>query len=115
VPVVLTDEKRRKTMKKMLLLGVLFCAGCAIPYTKLSDELSVKQLVWPSGRFYYRMDTRLKNTSDNLLDLKVVCNISGEENIYNIKILPGEEKGIVEKVSSPLYGGVSASCNYFKR
>lgn len=103
-------------MKKLIaLLVVIFAGGCAVPYVKLSDELSVKQLVWPTGMFY-RVETKIKNTSDNPLDLKVVCDIGGEEKVYySIKVLPGQEVELKEKVARPLSGGISARCEYYKR
>lgn len=102
-----------------IVLALLFAlsqlAGCAIPYAKLSDELSVKQLAWSAGMFY-RVETKLKNTSDNLLDLKVVCSIGGEERIYySVKVLPGQEVELKEKVPRPVGGGISAECEYYKR
>lgn len=102
-------------MKKLIVLAVVLAGGCAVPYAKLSDELSVKQVTWSSGRFFYRVETRIKNTSDNLLDLKVVCQVNGEEKTYNIKVLPGQEEELKEKMLRPLVGGVSAECDYYKR
>lgn len=97
-----------------LLLALIQLTGCTIPYAKLSDELSVKQLAWPAGMFY-RVETRIKNTSDNLLDLKVVCDLNGEEKTYNIKVMPWQEVELKEKVMRPLAGGISAGCEYYKR
>lgn len=102
-------------MKKLVVLVVILAGGCAVPYTKLSDELSVKQIVWQAGAFSYRVETKIKNTSDGLLDLKVICDLNGKEKTYNIKVMPQQVADVKEKVSRPISGGISVGCEYYKR
>jgi len=102
-------------MKKLVVLAIILAGGCAVPYAKLSDELSVKQVVWQAGTFSYRVETKIKNTSDDLLDLKVICDLNGKEKIYNIKVMPKQIAEVKEKVARPISGGLSVGCEYYKR
>lgn len=99
---------------RTMLICALFLVGCAMPYAKLSDDLSVRQVAWRSGMFY-RVETSVRNTSDDRLDLKVVCTTDGREKVHNIKVMPRSEVMLTEKVMRPLAGGVSAGCEFWRR
>lgn len=101
--------------KTMLIFMVFFLFGCVAntPFTKLSEELSVKQFVWKSGR-YYRVDTILKNTSAGLLTIRISCILNKNfESVKKISIIAGQEVRIAEKIF-PFYNQVSVRCKYFK-
>jgi hypothetical protein len=109
-------KERRKRMKIMFfaILGIIFLiGGCStLPYAKLSDEVSVKHVSWASQRFVH-YETNIKNTSDNVLSLKVVCGADGDSGIvYNVKIAPWHEERITQKV--PKRPDNAMSCEYYK-
>lgn len=108
-----------KTMFLAMFLGaVSLISGCStVPYTKLSNEVSVKHVGWVGQQFVH-YEANIKNTSDKTLSLRVFCDTDGGEKVYNVKIPPRQEEKITQSVLKPQSKQTTLAstmkCNFYK-
>lgn len=103
-------------MKKIALFAALLkLVACApAPFIQLSPEIGAKQIVHKAGRFYYAVETIVKNSGKKILKLKILCVFGGTEKHWQVQLRPGEEKTLVYKYPAS-FSGVNVSCEYFKK
>jgi len=97
-------------MKFVVAILFLACCSCAIPFVRLADDVSVRQVSWSSGRIWETVETSVRNTGDKPVSLLMKCEseTDGMEPVRHMLLKPGETVTFRDRVQRPVNGSGKA-------